>query len=211
MAMPVDVIGLSSGRDSLIKHAVGLLSQQIWCWGRDILRPEGNWLIEIGFDRMEPPKDHTDCTSVYTLQLATERRIVLRGFGVFYGEACYGGVFLPRYEFQPKYTTRDVLESPPWLVTDLPKLDPPTEKTLPPCVNLTVSLIHWIEAYERQIVDRLGIEYRRSMLDAWDNKKGPTIPAEEMPRAWQTLGNALADDHLLLLPTHRTKRIRAHA
>ena len=87
MAMPVDVIGLSSGRDSLIKHAVGLLSQQIWCWGRDILRPEGNWLIEIGFDRMEPPKDHTDCTSVYTRQLATERRIVLRGFGVFYGEA----------------------------------------------------------------------------------------------------------------------------
>ena len=209
--MPLEVKSLHSGRDSLMKHAIGLLSQQIWCWGRDILRPEGNWLIEIGFDRMEPPKDHTDCASVYTLEFAKGRCVVLRGFGVFYGDVCHGGVFLPRYEFQPKYTTRTALESPPWFVTDLPKLDPPTENLLLPCVNLTVSLMHWIEAYERDIVDRLGIEYRRSMLDAWDNKKGPKIPAGEMPHAWQMLGNALADDHFLLLPSHGARRGRLHA
>ena len=29
-----------------ISQAVTLFSQQIWCWGRDIERSEGNWLME---------------------------------------------------------------------------------------------------------------------------------------------------------------------
>lgn len=40
-----------------VKRAISLLSQQAWCWGRDVIRPEGNWLVEIGFDRVEPPAD----------------------------------------------------------------------------------------------------------------------------------------------------------
>ena len=61
-----------------IDHAVGLLSQQAWCWGRDVLRPEGNWLLEVGFDRIEPPNDRNECSSVYSLELPDERCVVLR-------------------------------------------------------------------------------------------------------------------------------------
>ena len=34
-----------SQADHSIEDAIGLLSQQLWCWGCDILRPEGNWLL----------------------------------------------------------------------------------------------------------------------------------------------------------------------
>ncbi len=194
-----------------IKHAVGLLSQQIWCWGRDILRPEGNWLIDIGFDRKEPPDKRKDCASVYSLELPRGRCLVLRGFGVFYGDQQHGGVFLPRYEFFPKYTTKATLESPPWSDVDLPALSSPTDSQQTSCKALASDLIDWIRAYEMNIVDRLGIEYRRSMLPEWDNGKRLDIPAEEMTHAWQQLGVAIAEAFRVLIPQGHTKRRKSHA
>ena len=41
--------------------SVDLFSQQIWCWGRDILRTEGNWLIHYGFDGIYPPAEKAGC------------------------------------------------------------------------------------------------------------------------------------------------------
>ena len=89
---------------NLIEHAIVLLSQEVWCWGRDILRPKGNYLLEVGFQRFEPPVSRKECSSVYSLKLPSERVVVLRGFGVFYGDRQLGGIFLPRYEFRPLYT-----------------------------------------------------------------------------------------------------------
>ena len=74
----------------LLEHAAALLSQQVWCWGRDILRPEGNWLLEFGFDRIEPPANRKHCASVYALAMPRRRCVVLRGFGVFYGDGQWG-------------------------------------------------------------------------------------------------------------------------
>ena len=54
MSIPTETIE-GEMASSVIDHAVGLLSQQIWCWGRDILRSEGNWLLHQGFTRLEPP------------------------------------------------------------------------------------------------------------------------------------------------------------
>ena len=175
-----------------IKHAVGLLSQQLWCWGRDILRPEGNWLIEIGFDRIVPPAERKDCSSVYTLDLLHGRCVVLRGFGVFYGDRQRGGVFLPRYEFRPRYTTHATLECPPWSDADLPKLSAPTDSQRTACTSLTLDLIDWMRSYEVAIAERLGIQYRRSTLLKWDNGKRPIIPAEEMASAWRELSFRVA-------------------
>ena len=95
MSLPPQGIDQQSTKPDLIDHAVGLLSQQAWCWGRDIQRPEGNWLLEIGFDRIEPPADRKNCSSVYSLQLPRGRCVVLRGFGAFYGDRRRGGLELP--------------------------------------------------------------------------------------------------------------------
>ena len=84
ISVTVELPPQQSDEESFIQHAVDLLSQQIWCWGRDILRPEGNWLLEMGFQRLEPPTDDRKTSSVYCLEIPNNRRVVLRGYGVFY-------------------------------------------------------------------------------------------------------------------------------
>ena len=102
----------------MIDHAVGLLSQQIWCWGRISSGPRV-WL-RIKDSLIGTPVDREDCSSVYTLIDPDNNNIVLRGFGVFYGSPSRGGIFLPRYEFQPRFTPLAELGSPPWEEKDLP-------------------------------------------------------------------------------------------
>ena len=206
MSVPLQVREPQRVRGDLIKHAVELLSQQVWCWGRDILRPDGNWLLEIGFERVEPPDDREGCSSVYSLALPDDRCVLLRGFGVFYGDACLGGVFLPRYEFRPKYASKAALDSPPWADTDLPKFDAPSESHQDHCIMLTLGLIDWIHHYESNIVDALGIEYRQSMLSDWDNGKRSVIPGEAMAQAWLKLGGAFDEDGPSLLRPVRKKK-----
>ena len=196
-------------RSDLVKHAVDLLSQQIWCWGRDILRPEGNWLLELGFDRVKPPDDREGYSSVYSLQLPKDRCVILRGFGVFYGDVRDGGIFMPRYEFRPKYTTHGTLQSPPWADTDLPKLDLPQESQQRSYLTLTCNLIDWLHEYEVEVVELLGIEYRRSILRQWDNGNRTLIPAEAMANSWKLLGGALAADCRLLLPDCLVRKDRS--
>ncbi|MDA7951300.1 MAG: hypothetical protein MPJ24_07400 [Pirellulaceae bacterium] len=184
--------------DEFEKQAANLLSQQIWCWGRDILRPEGNWLLETGFERIAASADREDCPSMYTLELPKKRRVVLRGFGVFYEDDAIGGVFLPRYEFQPKYTEHGTLKCPPWSATDLSNWSPPKESQQNVCASLTIDLLDWIQGYETTIVERLGLAYRQSSLLSWDTGKRPVTPAEEMVPAWRSLGVAIAENFQML-------------
>ena len=192
MSVALGINERGAGDSNPIAHAVGLLSQQAWCWGRDVLRPEGNWLLEVGFDRIEPPADRKDCSSVYSLELPHQRCVVLRGFGVFYGHGQRGGVFLPRYEFAPRYTTAPTLECPPWSDEDLPDLNPPTELQRNVCASLVLDLIDWIRSYEVNVVQRLGIEYRRRALVKWNNGERPFIPAEKIASAWRELSFQVA-------------------
>lgn len=182
------------------KHATSLLTQQIWCWGRDILRADGNWLLETGFTRIEPPVNRKKCTSVYSLELPQDRRVILRGFGVFYGDSQRGGVFLPRNEFRPKFTTSAKLDPPPWSGEDLPKFRKPTETQQNDCLSLTLDLIDWIRSYESNLIEQLGIGYRQSTLDAWDINKQPITPAEEMALTWRMLGVEISHNFQMLFP-----------
>ena len=182
-----------------LQRGISLFSQQIWCWGRDILRPEGNWLLEMGFDRQAAPADREQCSSVYSLECSDGRRVTLRGFGVFYGEDRLGGVFLPRYVLRPRYTSKAKLECPPWSDADLPELGTPTQSQRDACLSLTLGLIDWICGYETQIMERLGVEYRRSTLATWNNGKRQVVPAEEMADTWQSLGVAAAQNSHFLL------------
>ncbi|MEM9828303.1 MAG: hypothetical protein AAF958_17070 [Planctomycetota bacterium] len=180
--------------DNPLQAAVDLLSQQAWCWGRDVVRPEGNWLIEVGFERIQPPADRENCSSVYVLDLPYGRCVLLRGFGVFYGDIRRGGVFLHRYEFAPRYTKHSVLDCPPWTDDDLPEMHPPSASQRHRCASLTLDLIDWIRDYETDVVQRLGIEYRRETLMDWDNGKRPFTPAEQFASRWRALSFKVAAD-----------------
>ncbi|MEM9185651.1 MAG: hypothetical protein AAGB00_04060 [Planctomycetota bacterium] len=177
-----------------IKRAADLLSQQIWCWGQDIVRPEGNWLLDLGFDRRETPAGREKCSSVYSLELPGDRRVVLRGFGVFFGDDRLGGVFVKRYDFRALYTPLAALEQPPWSSEDLPDFSNPTAAQSQSSTSLTAGLIHWISDYEMNIGERLSVEYRRATLDRWTKNKRPLVPAEEMVSAWRSIGVAVGED-----------------
>ena len=168
------------------------------------MRPEGNWLLEIGFDRIEPPADREKCASVYTLAMPHGRCVVLRGFGVFYGDSQRGGVFLPRSKFQPRYTTQATLDRPPWSLEDLPKLNPPTTSQQHACATLTLDLIEWIRRYEVNIVEQLGIEYRRSTVLEWHKGTRPFVPAENVASAWRELSFRVASNFNAFLGASQT-------
>ncbi len=177
-----------------LEHAINLLSQQVWCWGRDILRSEGNFLLDVGFERNIPPAGREDCSSIYTLRLSDDCCVVLRGFGVFFGDRTRGGVFLLRYEFSPRYTLHATLECPPWANSDLPKLDPPSEADRNTCASLTLDLLDWIRGYEVLVAKKLGVDYRRDTLLKWDDGERECTPAEQLPSAWRALSLRVAAD-----------------
>ena len=44
-----------------------LLTQQCWCWGRDVTRPDGNLLLQYGFTRHRPPGQERGATTYICL------------------------------------------------------------------------------------------------------------------------------------------------
>jgi RNA polymerase-binding transcription factor DksA len=101
------------------RTGVHLLNQQLWCWGQDALFAGGNLLVRHGFQRTARPTDQLG-SSIYRLELGGNRRIVLRGFGVFIGDDRRGGMFLKRFEFSPWITPSADLRTLAWQVDDLP-------------------------------------------------------------------------------------------
>ena len=103
------------------QQAAWLLNQQIWCWGRDIEFAEQNLLVQYGFQRIEKPAG-SRAASIYRLKLSPTKRVVLRGFGIFWGDDRLGGVFLCRFGFAPRLTLDADLVRPAWSTDDLPQL-----------------------------------------------------------------------------------------
>lgn len=184
-----------NGDHMIDKHwATGLLSQQIWCWGQDVKRAEGNWLHEIGFQRARPPEHRKECSSVYTLAISDQSQIVLRGFGVYIGDDTKGGLLIERYGFTPKYSASSRLECPPWSDTDMPVFLAPLPQQRDKTAMLLLDLLDWIRQYECDVVSRLGIEYRRATLVQWNNGKRPFTPAERLASSWRKLSQVIAAD-----------------
>ena len=196
--MSLQTVKKFSSEKILISRASRLLSQQVWCWGRDIERSEGNWLMEIGFDRIEPEFKCDHCDSIYTLELPSGKRVMLRAFGVFYGNDQKEGIYLPRYDFLPKYSRRLNIKNPPWEKKDLPKLNFPNNLEVSNCTFLVSELVNWIRTYEENVVNILGLDYRKSTLLEWIKIRGLVIPAEDMVSEWKFLETQISEESPLI-------------
>ncbi|MEM9701133.1 MAG: hypothetical protein AAF907_01665 [Planctomycetota bacterium] len=174
--------------------AADLLNQQIWCWGQDAIRPDGNWLTEIGFQRNPPPPEREECSSVYTLPADGGRRITLRGFGAFIADDALGQLFLPRFGFAPEYSESTNFTRPPWSPADLPRFGPPPTDRLEECGTLLLGLVAWIVDYETAVLTRLGAEYRRQTLTTWEAGGNRITPPDEIAPAWRRLSQLVAAD-----------------
>lgn len=166
----------------LRRWATSLFDQQLWCWGRDIERPEGNVLLDLGMSRYRSPEP--GCSTLYKAVLAGDAEVWLWGFGLLYRDPGVGCVFLRRYGFDPLLVARP-LEHPVHRPEDIVPLVRPTGPGWTAAERLVQDAAHWIAGYEHWIAENLGIEYRRSVLNARD--KPPIVPADEMAASWERL------------------------
>ncbi len=202
------VDALQTSGHELRERAAVLLSQQVWCWGRDILHDRGNWLIEYGFERLTKPDQGRGCPSIYRLALPEERSVLLRGFGVLYTDARLGGVFLPRYNFVPRFRPDPTAKELPWTPDDLPDLCEPSRHQRAACGRLIAQCIEWIAQYEVQTIEQLGIRHRVETLKEWDDGTREVIPGKVMAKAWQDLSqHAASDTDVFLQPERHRGRL----
>ena len=193
MTTKVEIENAISQNRIIMSDAVDLFSQQIWCWGRDILRTEGNWLIHQGFDVMIAPTEKARSKKIYSLSLPNSKNVILRGFGVLFSDQKLGTIFVPRYDFQPKYTKSTELETPPWDVRDISELKFPVRSEIKYCISMLIDLIDWIIEYENDIQSQLGIKYRIDTLCDWGSGKKRVIPAEDIIPMWVKIKNSLQE------------------
>lgn len=174
----------SGALNKVRKIGTTLLDQQLWCWGQDIRRAEGNALLAYGFTRHRVPEGKHG-SPAYEWRGSGRSRVILWGFGFFYGDGDRGGLFLQRYKFAPKQTAAVDFSLPIWKPEQLPELTHPRGVEAWCCVfGLLTQGLAWIGDYERWIISEYGLDYRQQCTDAWKKK---CIPAHEMAAKWHEL------------------------
>ncbi len=167
------------------QRAAALLDQQLWCWGRDVVHPQGNVLLRLGMCHYRPMLPGRACSPSYTGELSSGGQITLWGFGVFLGKLGQGGVYIHRFGFTPLYTSQHQIVGV-GSSEELPPLTPPASAEEWQRVRgLVVELASWIAHYEHWAVENLGLEYRRRCLA--QRGQPPVVPAEKMASAWEQL------------------------
>jgi len=165
-----------------------LLHQQCWCWGWDIRDLDGNLLLDHGFVRHRTPEARD---STYTLMLPNGQAIVLWGWGMFFSDPAWGGMFLRRCGFDPYLTVSADVPSTAIRLTDLHPLRlPHLASEWNQVTHLLPSLLRWIAHYETWVLTVRGDKYRQLSLRACPRMvvKRP-IPAARVVESW----NSLAD------------------
>lgn len=148
---------------SIQGRAAALFDVQMWLWGRDVLRPEGNLLITQGLTRV-PPSDLQRGRTFYRLKSQGES-VSLWGWGMFYGIEGLGGLFLNRHRFQLLWTDQAVLSTEVSKFEDLRDFCSPnsySQRTA--CHSLLRKGLRWIAEYERSVAATTRTGYRRDCL-----------------------------------------------
>lgn len=170
-----------------------LLNQQCWCWGQDVLRKQGNWLLHLGFERLAAESDLKEHGSIYQRQIAGGGTVLLRGFGVLLGHRDRGGVFLPRFDPAPVYSSEWPPTPLPWRIASLSQWAEPAAEGREQCEALLVELLSWISNYEQQVNEQLGAAYREQTLRKWDGGLTAVIPGRQYAAEWRSLINDLQE------------------
>jgi hypothetical protein len=170
-----------------VQQAAKLMNEQCWCWGADIRYGDGNLLLTYGFRRDRTPAP-TLGSNMYSVHPSPTSLIALWGWGLFYGDANLGGMFIGRNGFAPMITPTGTIPSPIFSSSDLPSLKvPATETEYQMAGHLTGSALRWIAHYEAWLLPIAGEAYRLSCLSEWRKR-----PVERYLSGW--LWTKLADE-----------------
>lgn len=172
--------------------AAGLLSQQIWCFGQDIEFSRGNLLTEVGFDRKPPPSQRQDNASLYSRDLGSGKRLILRGFGILISGKPLGTLFIARFGFLPLFSAETSLRREPWSSEDLPSLKRVPARLHPAGRLMLINLIDSLIDYETEIASLAGEGYRNETLKSWIDGDRWSVSGDEMMGMWRQLSLAIS-------------------
>jgi len=164
-----------------------LLHHQCWFFGRDILHPDGNLLVQYGFKRYKAPKKAG--TNRYRMLIDKAVEIDLWGFGLFYGDAQVGGIFIRRYDFSPLLFQTGSLGPRIFKSEQLPKSQRPINSDqIDAAKDLTRRAVDWILSYEVWVEGVCGKQWRRKCLREWANAK---FPARQIKTNWRKMARKI--------------------
>lgn len=161
-----------------------LLNQQLWLWGQDIRRQEGNALIEYGFARIRPPEG-VKGSNTYVYHPAPGVVVTLWAFGLSYAQADRGVIFLPRFTFTPQLVAAETPPGVVWSALQLPaRRTPRGAREWARAHRLFIPALRWIAAYECWIAGKRGPAYRRACVEAWPKIR---VDADRLIGEWDRL------------------------
>jgi hypothetical protein len=169
---------------SLRKEVSPLLDQQFWLFGCDVRNTSGNLLLELGFERTRPPEGWKAATQ-YHIRFS-DGLLKLWGFGFWYTQLDNStGILLRRSEFAPRLCP---LFEPIWRTEDLPVANlPSTPEQISYVWQSLNKVFNWFAEYEKFILQRCGIEYRRHCLLQWTKQR--IGHPEDLSERWQNIAN----------------------
>lgn len=166
-----------------------LLTQQCWCWGQDVRRPEGNLLLQYGFERQRPPHGESGATT-YILRASSKRYVALWGFGFWYGESGSGAIFVGRFAFEPRFSAHSEPPLPIWMPSQLNEIPAPASTCQRRVAReLLKDALRWAAGYEEWCIEHTGLDYRRRCLEAWSQ---PFLPPEQVAASWENVARSLS-------------------
>ncbi len=160
-----------------------LMEQQVWCWGRDVEHPDGNLLVDFGFERHRE-RCTDDPSTCYRLD-QDQLHVSLWGFGMFFGLRELGGLYLDRFDFCPEWAPVEALSLAIHWPDELPVFARPQGKSQwQRARQLWKSTLLWIANYESWVRSTVGLAYRRECVANWLR---PFVRAEKTAAAWRFL------------------------
>lgn len=167
------------------KQLKPLLHQQMWLFGRDILCPEGNLLYRYQFTHK--PADIRG-GSMYT-QWEEGRQIVLWGWGIWFGQAEEGSIFVNRYKAKPQFTAIPSLDQAIHRPEALPRMvyrvnEKAEARTMR---QLWSDLLLWLAKYEAWVLETIGESWRQTALKQFNHAVTKLATVGELSAQWQTI------------------------
>jgi hypothetical protein len=174
------------------RNLVRLVNLQIWCFGCDIRREEGNLLAEYGFSRFRPSGD-THGSSRYSKMLGEGLALHLWGFGMVLTHSS-GSIWMKRFERFPRISDtspcfRNVCR--PHDLHEFREVSAPSE--VHRARSLLAMMISEVVQYESFVRDSSpGAHYRQRIATA--PKEGRLKYGVEPVAAWRELRDNLVSD-----------------
>lgn len=170
---------------SLRREAAGLLDQQLWCWGLDIRRPEGNALIAFGFERV-PVAGGIRGSNAYVATVGEGITLGLWGSGLVFAKGPIGAVAISRFAFGASFSRSHELTTAMRSAGAVPELGPIVDQDANDRANVLIrSAIDAIIAYEEWAMGALGLAYRTRCVASWQKRQ---TPADQIVGAWRSIG-----------------------